>query len=56
MTASAEPVMMPTIAPEKPKTKPSTIPPVTIPDKIPGPDDPIWNPVRRTDPRPQEEP
>ena len=35
------PMMMTTAPP-----KPETLPPLTIPDKIPGPDDPFWKPYK----------
>ena len=34
--------------------KPSTLPPMTIPDTIPGPNDPFWKPYK--DPKPEQEP
>ena len=43
--------MMMAVAPPKPQT----IPPMTIPDKLPPPDDPFWKPYR-DDPKPDAAP
>ena len=51
----SSPVGQPTILPDKPITEPSIPDTVVIPDKIPGPDDPMWAPFRGPEEQPAEE-